>query len=142
MSLLFRLMQTIGGAGTSGGGGVLLADRGVFDSNGGSASASYRLTSTGDIEQINTLFGVRDIGDWISPKSGAPGTYEVRADLASGSRPISSGTLGSWLALTSSRTWTLQSSDVGSHEAQIVVQIRQGSTVLTSATISFFLEVF
>ena len=142
MSLIQAYAATLGGAGTAGGGGVILSDRTVQDSNGGSASVSYRLTSTGDIEWISSMFGTQDIGDWISPKSGAPGLYEVRADLALGSGALTSGTLGSWLALTSSRTWTLERGFVGVSEAQIIVQIRLGGTVLTSALISLYAEAF
>jgi hypothetical protein len=143
MSLLQAFFATLGGAGTSGGsGGVLLSDRFVQDSNGGTASVSYRLTNTGDIEWLSSIFGTQDIGDWISPKSGAPGSYEVRADLAPGSMALSSGTVGSWLALTSSRTWTVERSFVGVSESTIDVQIRLGGTVLTTARITLYAEAF
>lgn len=143
MSLLLGYLATLGGVGGGGGGAVVaLASRGCVDTNGGLASATYRLSSSGDVFIISTRFGIQDVGDWISPKSSAPGLYEVRADLASGSGPLTSGTLGSWVALSTSPSWTLTTSGIGISEATVDFQIRLGGTVLTSAQIAFYAEAF
>lgn len=100
----------------------------------GTAVSTYTLSSTGDINQtVNT--NTTDIGDWITPKSAAA-NYECFATLSSGT--LSSGTTGSWLALTSSRSWTRNQSTNGTSTAVIVVQIRKTgtSTVLDTATIT------
>jgi hypothetical protein len=143
VTMLNNYVATLSGAGATGGaGGILLSDVTVFDSAGFLASAGYSLTSAGDILAISSSFGATDIGDWASPKSLAPGSYEVRADLDTGSGGITSGTLGTWLALTSTRTWTLERLTTGVSEATIVVQIRLSSTVLTSAKVTLYAEAF
>jgi hypothetical protein len=100
----------------------------------GTAVSTYTLSSTGDINRtVNT--NTTDIGDWITPKSAAA-NYECFATLSSGT--LSSGTTGSWLALTSSRGWTRNRSTTGTSTAVIVVEIRKTgtSTVLDTATIT------
>ena len=139
MSLLPLYVATLGGAGT---GGILLSDLDIFDFNGTSSSCSYQLTNAGDVNSIDTMFGIRDRGDWASPKSLAPGSYEVRVDLGTGSDSLSSGTVGSWEALTSTRTWELEQTTPGSKFAILQVQIRLSSTVLTTATVTLSADVF
>lgn len=98
----------------------------------GVQSASFSLESDGDIA-INGS----DVGDWLSPKSAAPSLYEVRATVVSGS--VSSGTTGSWLALTSTRTWTrLDSDNNGSaQECVLTIEVRyNGGAVLDSSTVT------
>jgi len=103
------------------------ADDPVIDVNAGSYTAqvgvggSYTLESDGDVLVNSGLGLAQDIGDWIDPKDEAPGAYEVRATLNSGS--LNSGTTGSWLALTSTRTWTCSST----LEANLTVEIRDGA---------------
>ncbi len=100
----------------------------------GTAVSAYVLKATGDINQIvNT--DTTDIGDWITPKSSAS-NFECYATLSSGT--LSSGTTGSWLALTSERSWTRNRSTTGTSTAVIVVEIRKvgTSTVLDTATIT------
>lgn len=141
MSLLQAYVATLSGAGATGGaGGILLSDTTVFDTNGFLALAGYQLTSAGDIRQQTSSFGFQDIGDWANPKALAPGSYEVRATVESGS--VSSGTTGSWLALTSTRTWTVERTSTGVSEATILVEIRLSTTVLTAARIALYAEAF
>jgi hypothetical protein len=90
---------------------------------------SYSLESDGDIV-VNTSIP-SDVGDWISPKGRAPGAYEARATLNSGT--LSTGTTGSWLALTSTRTWTC----ANTASANLTIDIRDGAgtTVATGTVI-------
>jgi hypothetical protein len=100
----------------------------------GTAVTVYQLASTGDINRtVNT--NTTDIGDWITPKSAASG-YEVFATLVSGT--LTSGTTGSWLALSSSRSWNVNRSTFGTSTAVVGLQIRKvgTTTVLDSATIT------
>ena len=91
-------------------------------------SGSYGLESGGDI-RVNSS-APSDVGDWISPKAFAPGAYECRATLNSGT--LSSGTTGSWLALTSTRTWTC----ANTASANLTIEIRNGSgTTVASGTV-------
>lgn len=96
------------------------------------ATASYALESDGDIAT-----NLVDSGDWITPKAAAGADYECRATVVSGT--FTSGTFGSWLALSSTRTWTLTQTTLGTSTASMLIEIRRASdgTVLDSATISF-----
>lgn len=117
MSMLLAFMATLGKV-------TLDVAAGTYIGLPGSGS-SYALESDGDI--IAAVVG--DVGDWITPKGKAPGAYECRATLNSGS--VATGTTGSWLALTSTRTWTVGVSG----SANLTIEIRLGSTVLASGTV-------
>ena len=139
MSLVGAYLATLSGAGGSGSTIVVLANAAVDDTNSGSAEASYSLTNAGDVFGTTTLNGAVDIGDWISPKSAAPGSYEARADVVFGS--VTGAATGSWLALTTTRTWTLSSSSPGFASARLTVSIRLGGTTLTTATVDLTTQV-
>ena len=99
------------------------------------ASASFQLQSDGDI-----ISGAGDAGDWLLPKGAAPSDYEAKITMTSGT--LTSGTTGSWLALSSTRTWTLNRNIVGTSTAQGTLEIRKGSGfTLASATITWTAEV-
>lgn len=139
MSLVGAYLATLSGAGGSGSTIVVLANAAVDDTNSGSAEASYSLTNAGDVFGTTTLNGAVDIGDWISPKSAAPGSYEARADVVFGS--VTGAATGSWLALTSTRTWTLSSLSPGFASARLTVSIRLSGTTLTTATVDLTTQV-
>lgn len=106
------------------------------------STASIEFQSDGDIITFSSSDGVSiDQGDWISPKSAAPGSYEIRATLVSGDTP--SGTFNTWLPLTSNRTWAL--TKLGNFpdilQCQLTIEIRLGSTVLDSTTVDLYAEV-
>jgi hypothetical protein len=138
VSLIGAYLATLSGAGGSGSTIVALADAFVVDFNSGSAEATYKLTSTGDVIGFTTLNGDTDIGDWVSPKSAAPGTYEAKADVVFGS--VTGSATGSWLALTSDRAWTLSLVGAGSEAAGLTISIRLGGTVIATASVN--LEVY
>lgn len=75
------------------------------------------LTTSGNPTSASDQFsnaGVRTAGDtvggsfnenWVTPAtSGVAANYEMKVDVTSGS--FSTGTTGTWLAMTSTRTWT------------------------------------
>ena len=134
MSLFGEYLSTLSGAGGGASTIVVLANVNVFDSNSGNAGATYTLTSTGDVITNTTLNGSADIGDWINPKSSAPGTYEVRADVVFGT--VTGASTGAWLALTSSRSWIVDNATPGGVSARLTVSIRLSGTVLTTATVN------
>ena len=74
----------------------------------------------------------------MSPKSVAPGSYEARADVVFGS--VAGAATGSWLALTTTRTWRLTLIGAGSEAAELTVSIRLGGTTIATTTVN--LEVF
>lgn len=74
-------------------------------------------------------------GTWMV--RGVNSDFQVRVTKTSGTA-TPSGTLGSWLSLTSDRSWTLQKYGTGSSTCTILVEIRSSSTseVLTSKSIT------
>lgn len=102
------------------------------------ATASFALNNNGTRSQtVNTT--TTTIGDWVTPTNQAA-NYEVFATLSSGA--LTSGTTGSWLALTSTRSWTVSRSPAGISEAVVVLQVRKigTTTVLASGTITLTAE--
>jgi hypothetical protein len=125
-------------AGTIGGARVSITNQGVSDvqPTPGTAFAGYRLTTTGKVQTSAGSYA--DVEDWITPTSAASGAYEVKATLNSGA--LTTGTTGSWLALSSTREWTVETS-IGVVDANLTIEIRRGSTVLDSATVTLSAQV-
>jgi hypothetical protein len=133
MSILLAAFAAMGGD------QVQLANVGVSSTGAGSQTATYTLESDGDVMSDSSIFGSVDEGDWVTPKASAPGTYEARATLDSGDTPT--GTLNTWLALTSNRAWSLTQATAGSKQAILTIEIRKGSgAALASATITLEVE--
>jgi len=108
------------------------------------AYARYQLNSNGWVykytgDSPSTLFP-QYIEDWVDPRSEAS-NYECFATVNFGSA-LETGTTGSWLALTSSRTWGIAVTTAGSKYTELTVTIREVGTTtnLTSATISLYAE--
>ena len=104
--------------------------------SGGSGNAGVEFQSDGDIVAVSGTPSSA-LGDWIDPKSSAPGDYEIRATLISGT--VTSGTIGTWQALTSNRQWFIVSSN--SKTTQIFFEIRDGEgTFQDDGTITLVLD--
>lgn len=123
--------MTLGGAGPR----VNIADGGVVqDVRLGPDTALARIDfeSDGDITSVVST-GSADAGDWIAPKGAAPGSYEIMAHQNSGT-PVT-GTLDTWQALSSSRSWSVEQLVVGSATANLTISIRlNGGSTLSSGT--------
>ena len=134
MSILLAAFGAIGGDKIS------LSGVAAVSVGSGSQTATYTLESDGDVVRVTTTLGSADIGDWISPKASAPSDYEVRATLNSGT--LTSGTTGSWLALSSNRSWTLTRATVGAaDQVNLTIEIRKGAgATLASATVTLDAE--
>lgn len=116
---------------------ITISDQTVQDITGGGASANaeYRLGADGIAYTRTGTGAYTSIGNWCTPSSLASG-FEVYATPTTGTP--SSGTTGSWLALSATQTWAASAS-IGSNKFCILtVDIRRtgSSTVLDSATIS------
>lgn len=102
------------------------------------ATCSYSLNSTGS--QTDSDGGNRN---WITPTSNA-GNYSARMTLNSGSA-YTSGTVGAWLNLGTTRTWSLTESRNGvfssSNSGTIEIRRDSDSVVVASATITMLAEV-
>lgn len=103
------------------------------------STAGYRLNTSGIAEKLENA-AYTTLETWLV--MGSSGSYEARATLNSGS--LTSGTTGSWLALSSSREWTVTDSvfDLNPVEAEILVEIRNATTlaVIDSATVTLSAE--
>lgn len=102
----------------------------------GSAGASYSLQNDGDIETFNE-FGATDAGDWVSNPKTNFAAYEVRATETSGT--ASTGTVGSWLSLGTTRTWTADQSGLGEKTCTLLIEIRGSTSLATLASASIIL---
>lgn len=94
------------------------------------ATATYSLSSTGAITSDTG-------GVWLTPAS-LSGNYDVRATVQSGS--LSTGTVGSFENLGTTRTWTLSRNTVGGSGAVVLFEIcATGTTspVLDQVTVTF-----
>lgn len=118
---------------------VSISNLTVSASGSPTQTATYTLESDGDVITTTTDFGSFDQGDWITPKAAAPSDYQVRATVTSGD--LSSGTAGSWLALTSNRSWSRSRATEGSDTCVLTIEIRKGTgSVLATATITLYAE--
>ena len=90
-----------------------------------SASAYVDLSSLGAISTHNGAYGL-----WLSGST-TGSDYECRATIVSGT--LSSGTTGSWLALSSDRRWTVTRVAPGDKTCILTIEI---GLVGTSTTLS------
>ena len=102
------------------------------------AEVAFYVNSDGTVQASTFGSGIVDSYDWITPTTGAS-TYFVRATLNSGS--LTTGTTGTWLALTSSQVWTVFKNEFtsGSQTANLTIAIATdsgGTNIVVSANIS------
>lgn len=116
---------------------VLISDATLTDLtiDPAACSVSYQLTSAGVANSITTSAGTGAIENWVNPTGAAGANYEARVTVNTGT--LTSGTTGTWTALSSTQTWNVTRSTVGTKACNITVEIRLTSTgaVLDSATI-------
>lgn len=112
------------------GGYVVSISNVTVSDTGAGLDAGYSLQNDGTIDLINSG-GPSSGGNWVTPAATPAALFEVRATLNSGS--LDAGTTGSWLALSTSRTWSTGAGNT----ANLTIEIRRASdsTVLDSATI-------
>jgi hypothetical protein len=106
---------------------------------GGTATATYRLASTGAASRTNvggTLVSIS--GEWLT--SGAASLFDVYATW-SGSGGTVGGTTGSWLNLATTREWTLSATnDYQTRNLAIEIRLASSGAVLDTATIEFSVD--
>ena len=137
-TLINALAGTLGGAAAAG--DTITVNNGTITDidfvSPFSASVLLTYESDGTISTFLTQGSdnADSLGNWIDPLSSAPGTYEIKATLNSGS--LSSGTTGTWLALTSDRSWSVSRSTTGTTTANLTIEIRDnGGPTLDSGTV-------
>jgi hypothetical protein len=116
---------------------IFLQAESIYDFTGGgrNATTGYRLLSTGAVQYlINTTWTT--LYNWVSPTSAA-GDYEVIVNNVSGSG-LTTGTVGSYEALTTTRQWTLIGTIGNGELTTFEVTIRKVGT--SSTTGPFVIE--
>ena len=103
------------------------------DLAGSTATAGIRYNPSGSYDTLSGGTAFPE-GNWVSP-IGAASQWEIRATVASGATPTS-GTIGSWLPLSSSRSWSLTRSATGLIESNLTFEFRRvgGSSAETTVT--------
>jgi hypothetical protein len=106
------------------------------------ARVVFSVNSNGTVLATGDTAGTLASYNWLTPTTGST-TYYVRATLTSGT--FSSGTTGTWLALTSNRSWVtlFTSNSPGNKMTTATFEIATdsgGTNVVVSASIS--LEAF
>jgi hypothetical protein len=99
---------------------------------GAGASAQFRLSNIGDIEETVTNNTIVDVGDWILPKAGFS-NYDCMLTLNSGTNPTA-GTMATWLNLGTSRTWQLTRGTLGLLSNNCTLQVRNATSLVVLAT--------
>lgn len=123
------------GGGSGGGvGSVSISDQSIIKYSIPPTTASYRLTSTGNAQKgKNGTFTTLET--WLL--SGVGGDYDAYVTVTGAA--LFSGTVGSWVNLASTQTWTLEETISGVDTSTTLdVQIRQAVspfTVLDTASI-------
>jgi hypothetical protein len=118
---------------------VQISDQSIYRASLGTTTASYSIANDGNVKKNTSTI----LEAWLQGSGGAVSDYEVRATVTSGS--LTSGTTGSWLNCSTTRTWTLvnDAGDNSTITAVFTVEIRLAAapnTVLDSATITLSAE--
>jgi hypothetical protein len=87
------------------------------------AIAAYSINSDGTVRDHDGAL----LETWLL--TGAASSFEVRATLSSGSTP--GGTLGTWLACSTTREWTITGSSPVPVSCVLLIEIRNASTMVT-----------
>ena len=115
------LMMMAAGSGAP---GVVAIANETIVKTAGNASITY--------ENDGTLTSIGEIGvsspNWLTPQAATiAALYEIRASSASGDTGELTGTLDTWLALSSDRTWLL---NAGDFSVTFTVEIRDKFTLV------------
>lgn len=101
--------------------------------------------ATAQFNSDGTISGVTDgLLKWfnIAPQTGVGASYEIFATRIAGSLP--SGTMDTWLPLTSGQTWTLTQSAPGERLSTVTFKIRLAGSgaVMAQANFDMSAEVY
>jgi hypothetical protein len=119
---------------------ITLSTQFLYAFTTGTASAAFRLNTNGNAEYSENGGAYSVLEAWCVPAAQAV-NYECYASLVSG---LATGTFDTWLALSSSRTWTVTQVTIGVSDAVINIGIRRAgdATILASADIYLTAERF
>jgi hypothetical protein len=108
----------------------------------GTATSSIRLNDDGSITYATGT--TNPAGAWFTPTTGGVGaSYWARVTVNAGA--LSSGTAGSWVAISSAPLWSRIRSGIGSDQVDFTLQIASdaaGTNIVATKSISLYAEVF
>lgn len=119
----------------SSGEGVSITNRSISKAAAGAVTVSYQLTNGGLVRKSENG-AYTTLETWLL--SGSASDYEARVPIVGGDS-LSSGTVGSWLNLGTSREWQQYADSSNTFTSNFTVEIRLAAspfTVLDSATIN------
>lgn len=97
------------------------------------ATVGVEVNADGYFKENESIIGSESYPNLFQWKlQGAAGDYEVRATLDSGT--LTSGTTGSWLACSTTRTWVRTRTANGTSSAQLTIEIRRVSDSVVVGT--------
>jgi FlaG/FlaF family flagellin (archaellin) len=99
-------------------------------------TASINSNKSYSISGVNA--GVVAAGTWLIPASADAGDYEIEFHQNSGDAVT--GTLDSWLALSSNRSISLTRTVAGTSTAEIRIRIRRASDSVVVKTVVWYLD--
>ncbi len=143
--LSFPLLGLNGGSSGSGGEIVALTNRTVIKAavSPADAKAGINFLNTGVLQTVRNTTLTNIGGEWLTPpRTITAGQYNVRATLSSGD-PVTSGTMGVWLDLDTSRPWYNEVTGIDETISSILFELQDAVTLITlaSATITLHAEV-
>ena len=104
------------------------------------ARIDYILRTNGNVDLDRLAGSDETLETWKEPRSLDSANYEVRATLAFGSPRSGSSATGTWLALSTERWWGVEETGIGSETIIFTLEIRRGTKVLSTATITLTAE--
>ncbi len=116
------------------------------DEDGQTVTGNIQVTIVGAVDWTGDIFGTTESDDWWLPNGTVSGTWHVRLSYSSGDPIYSSGSgLGTWLELSSNRTWNFSKASVGgpdtdSGDYTLAFSDDAGSTTHDSVTITINLN--
>jgi|JI9StandDraft_1071089.scaffolds.fasta_scaffold41208_4 hypothetical protein len=120
---------------------IIINNQSINRTAGAATTAGYRLNTSGIAEKLEGA-SYTTLETWLGSPGYASSSYEARATLQSGD-PLSSGTVGTWQALSSSREWQQQATLPGTTlTSTLLIEIRNATTlaVVDTATITLTSE--
>lgn len=114
---------------------IVLSDQSLTSTKHvGTATCGYRITASGTVDFMDDV-SYSTLETWLA--AGSASNYEARVTVTVGD--LTSGTTGSWLALSSSHEWYVQRPVIGKKICEFTIEIRNASTLSVSASASISL---
>ncbi len=105
----------------------------------GTAGAGWRFNPDGTVDRDMNGW-TSGVHNWGTPTGGTPGSdYQIKATLNSGTSPDGDA-VGSWLALSSARTWTHTRNADGIDECTLTIEIRDTATSTVQDTGTYYIK--